>query len=67
MRLGVTKDRVGCTHIFCDTKLNLLDSSGIRGSWARRLSRLSDGLDAHVEVTSRKRNSTVSTTVWEVT
>ncbi|KAJ3652368.1 hypothetical protein Zmor_018341 [Zophobas morio] len=36
----------------------------IRGSWARRLSRLSDGLDAHVEVTSRKKNS-VSSTVWE--
>ncbi|CAG9830896.1 unnamed protein product [Diabrotica balteata] len=38
--------------------------AGMRGSWARRLSRLSDGLDAHVEVTSRKRNS-VENTVWE--
>ncbi|XP_068899674.1 anoctamin-4-like [Tenebrio molitor] len=38
----------------------------MRGSWARRLSRLSDGLDAHVEVTSRKKNS-VGSTVWEVT
>ncbi|KAL1502850.1 hypothetical protein ABEB36_007931 [Hypothenemus hampei] len=38
---------------------------GIRGSWARRLSRLSDGLDAHVEVISRKKNSFTSTTVWE--
>ncbi|XP_015836241.1 anoctamin-4 isoform X2 [Tribolium castaneum] len=38
----------------------------LKGSWARRLSRLSDGLDAHVEVTSRKKNS-VSSTVWEVT
>ncbi|KAJ8943897.1 hypothetical protein NQ318_019505, partial [Aromia moschata] len=37
---------------------------GMRGSWARRLSRLSDGLDAHVEVVSRKKNS-VSATVWE--
>lgn len=37
--------------------------TGIRGSWARRLSKISDGLDAHVEVTSRQRNSTV----WEVT
>ncbi|GLV36888.1 uncharacterized protein CBL_02277 [Carabus blaptoides fortunei] len=38
-------------------------SQGIRGSWARRLSKISDGLDAHVEVTSRQRNSTV----WEDT
>ncbi|XP_074041936.1 anoctamin-4 isoform X2 [Leptinotarsa decemlineata] len=37
---------------------------GIKGSWARRLSRLSDGLDAHVEVISRKKNS-VENTVWE--
>ncbi|KAG5878819.1 hypothetical protein JTB14_032446 [Gonioctena quinquepunctata] len=37
---------------------------GMRGSWARRLSRLSDGLDAHVEVTSRKKKS-VGSTVWE--
>ncbi|KAF7286638.1 hypothetical protein GWI33_004671 [Rhynchophorus ferrugineus] len=36
---------------------------GIRGSWARRLSRLSDGLDAHVEVISRKKTPT--STVWE--
>ncbi|XP_019876334.2 anoctamin-4-like isoform X1 [Aethina tumida] len=39
--------------------------TGLRGSWARRLSRLSDGLDAHVEVASRKKNS-ISSTVWEV-
>ncbi|XP_060533932.1 anoctamin-4-like [Cylas formicarius] len=39
---------------------------GIRGSWARRLSRFSDGLDAHVEVVSRKKKST-SSTVWETT
>lgn len=36
-----------------------------RGSWARRFSRLSDGLDAHVEVASRPRRS-VESTVWEV-
>ncbi|XP_044763195.1 anoctamin-4-like isoform X2 [Coccinella septempunctata] len=41
--------------------------SGLRGSWARRLSRISDGLDAHVEVTSRTKKSSVSSTVWEVT
>ncbi|XP_062555489.1 anoctamin-4 isoform X1 [Armigeres subalbatus] len=39
---------------------------GIRGSWARRLSRLSDGLDAHVEVSNRPRQS-LESTVWEVT
>ncbi|CAH1112019.1 unnamed protein product [Psylliodes chrysocephalus] len=38
--------------------------AGLRGSWARRLSRLSDGLEAHVEVISRKRNSQENT-VWE--
>ncbi|KAH8315296.1 hypothetical protein KR074_005033 [Drosophila pseudoananassae] len=36
-----------------------------RGSWARRFSRLSDGLDAHVEVAARPRRS-VESTVWEV-
>ncbi|XP_050067716.1 anoctamin-5 [Anopheles maculipalpis] len=39
---------------------------GMRGSWARRLSRLSDGLDAHVEVPNRPRHS-LESTVWEVT
>ncbi|XP_058460055.1 anoctamin-4 isoform X2 [Malaya genurostris] len=39
---------------------------GMRGSWARRLSRLSDGLDAHVEVSNRPRQS-LESTVWEVT
>uniref|UniRef100_A0A182W3X2 Anoctamin n=1 Tax=Anopheles minimus TaxID=112268 RepID=A0A182W3X2_9DIPT len=39
---------------------------GVRGSWARRLSRLSDGLDAHVEVPNRPRHS-LESTVWEVT
>lgn len=39
---------------------------GIKGSWARRISRLSDGLDAHVEVVSRtKKNSITTSTVWE--
>ncbi|XP_039962998.1 anoctamin-4 isoform X2 [Bactrocera neohumeralis] len=44
-----------------------LGTSGFvgRGSWARRFSRLSDGLDAHVEVASRPRRS-VESTVWEV-
>ncbi|EDV97903.1 GH17132 [Drosophila grimshawi] len=36
-----------------------------RGSWARRFSRMSDGLDAHVEVAGRPRRS-VESTVWEV-
>ncbi|XP_016965110.1 anoctamin-4 [Drosophila biarmipes] len=36
-----------------------------RGSWARRFSRMSDGLDAHVEVAARPRRS-VESTVWEV-
>ncbi|ETN61810.1 hypothetical protein AND_006515 [Anopheles darlingi] len=39
---------------------------GMRGSWARRLSRLSDGLDAHVDVPNRPRHS-LESTVWEVT
>uniref|UniRef100_A0A182JV28 Anoctamin n=1 Tax=Anopheles christyi TaxID=43041 RepID=A0A182JV28_9DIPT len=39
---------------------------GMRGSWARRLSRISDGLDAHVEVPNRPRHS-LESTVWEVT
>ncbi|XP_058065687.1 anoctamin-4 [Anopheles bellator] len=39
---------------------------GMRGSWARRLSRLSDGLDAHVDVPNRPRQS-LESTVWEVT
>ncbi|KNC24162.1 hypothetical protein FF38_11140 [Lucilia cuprina] len=36
-----------------------------RRNWARRFSRLSDGLDAHVEVTARPRRS-MESTVWEV-
>ncbi|XP_038111835.1 anoctamin-4 isoform X2 [Culex quinquefasciatus] len=39
---------------------------GVRGSWARRLSRMSDGLDAHVEISNRPRQS-LESTVWEVT
>ncbi|XP_055692726.1 anoctamin-4 [Lutzomyia longipalpis] len=40
---------------------------GIRGSWARRLSRLSDGgADAHIDVPTKPRRSQEST-VWEVT
>lgn len=38
----------------------------LRGSWARRLSRVSDGLDAHVEISSKPRRK-VSSTLWEVT
>lgn len=40
-------------------------TTNARGSWARRFSRLSDGLDAHVEVAARPRRS-VESTVWEV-
>lgn len=36
-----------------------------RRNWARRFSRLSDGLDAHVEVAARPRRS-MESTVWEV-
>lgn len=38
----------------------------MRGNWARRLSRVSDGLDAHVEITSKPRRH-VNSTLWEVT
>lgn len=38
----------------------------MRGSWARRLSRVNDGLDAHVEITSKPRRH-VGSTLWEVT
>lgn len=64
---GDTRHGKTCLMSFKQRKRELIGFVGIRGSWARRLSRLSDGLDAHVEVASRKRNSTVSTTVWEVT
>lgn len=41
----------------------------MRGSWARRLSRVSDGLDAHVEIASKPRRqmAQVASTLWEVT
>lgn len=39
---------------------------GVRGSWARRLSRISDGLDAHVEISTKPKRS-MESTVWEVT
>lgn len=38
----------------------------MRGSWARRLSRVSDGLDAHVEIASKPKRPSDST-LWEVT
>lgn len=40
---------------------------GGRGSWARRFSKLSDGLDAHVDVGVRHSRRSDSSTVWEVT
>ncbi|XP_012170521.1 anoctamin-4 isoform X2 [Bombus terrestris] len=42
-------------------------AGGGRGSWARRFSKLSDGLDAHVDVTSRHNRNSDGSTVWEVT
>lgn len=41
-------------------------AGGVRGSWARRLSRISDGLDAHVEISTKPKRS-IESTVWEVT
>ncbi|XP_076249418.1 anoctamin-4 [Calliopsis andreniformis] len=38
-----------------------------RGSWARRFSKISDGLDAHVDVGSRTNRNSDGSTVWEVT
>lgn len=40
---------------------------GVRGSWARRLSRMSDGLDAHVEIASKPKRQSIESTVWEDT
>nr|XP_036672201.1 anoctamin-4 [Drosophila suzukii] len=54
--------------LFRDTsnRTSIAGSQGTaRGSWARRFSRMSDGLDAHVEVAARPRRS-VESTVWEV-
>lgn len=41
-------------------------AGAIRGSWARRLSRVTDGLDAHVEIASKPKRK-LSTVLWEVT
>lgn len=38
----------------------------LRGSWARRLSRVTDGIDAHVNITSKPKRK-LSTVLWEVT
>ncbi|EFN86600.1 anoctamin-4 isoform X1 [Harpegnathos saltator] len=38
-----------------------------RGSWTRRFSKLSDGLDAHVDVGVRHSKRSDNSTVWEVT
>ncbi|CAL7951751.1 unnamed protein product [Xylocopa violacea] len=40
-------------------------AGGARGSWARRFSKLSDGLDAHVDVASRHNRNGEGSTVWE--
>lgn len=39
---------------------------GMRGSWARRLSRINDGLDAHVDIPSKSKPK-IASTLWEVT
>lgn len=41
-------------------------TGALRGSWARRLSRVTDGLDAHVEIASKPKRK-LSTVLWEVT
>lgn len=41
--------------------------AGGRGSWARRFSKISDGLDAHVDLGSRANRNSDGSTVWEVT
>lgn len=38
----------------------------VRGSWARRLSRVTDGIDAHVNIASKPKRK-LSTVLWEVT
>lgn len=38
----------------------------LRGSWARRLSRVTDGTDAHVNVANKPKRK-LSTVLWEVT
>lgn len=46
---------------------NNVSRQGIRGSFTRRLSRISDGLDAHVEISSKPKRRSMESTVWEVT
>jgi anoctamin-4 len=40
-------------------------ANGPKTSWARRLSRISDGLDAHIEISNKPRRS-IESTVWQV-
>ena len=40
---------------------------GGRGSWGRRFSKLSDGLDAHVDLGAKTSRNSDGSTVWEVT
>ncbi|XP_076642651.1 anoctamin-4 [Halictus rubicundus] len=40
---------------------------GGRGSWTRRFSKLSDGLDAHVDLGARANRNSDGSTMWEVT
>lgn len=46
---------------------NVASRQGPRGSFTRRLSRMSDGLDAHVEIASKPGRRSMESTVWEVT
>lgn len=46
---------------------NAASRQGPRGSFTRRLSRMSDGLDAHVEIPSKPARKSMESTVWEVT
>lgn len=46
---------------------NTASRQGTRGSFARRLSRISDGLDAHVEIPNKPKRRSMESTVWEVT
>ncbi|XP_033223638.1 anoctamin-4 isoform X2 [Belonocnema kinseyi] len=56
-----------------DDLVSVLREAGIsrpgggRGSWIRRFSKLSDGLDAHVDVGNRNLINSETSTVWEVT
>lgn len=46
---------------------NTMGRQAARGSFTRRLSRISDGLDAHVEIASKPKRRLTESTVWEVT